>query len=112
MPRGGKRPGAGAPKGNLNALTRGEHSNIAIRVRDYVQEHPHQRRLAFELRDAGLVALTVEPGTSVVTGFTAPMGVYGFLAYMYRHMIDFPHQSNINQTAPKCPRCTPPNKPP
>lgn len=26
MPRGGKRPGAGAPKGNLNALKQGGHS--------------------------------------------------------------------------------------
>jgi hypothetical protein len=26
MPRGGRRPGAGAPRGNLNALTRGNHS--------------------------------------------------------------------------------------
>ena len=26
MPRGGKRPGAGAPKGNLNALKHGRHS--------------------------------------------------------------------------------------
>ena len=26
MPRGGKRPGAGAPKGNLNRLKHGKHS--------------------------------------------------------------------------------------
>ncbi len=27
MPRGGKRPGAGAPRGNLNAATYGEFSS-------------------------------------------------------------------------------------
>ena len=27
MPRGGKRPGAGAPRGNVNALTRGLHAH-------------------------------------------------------------------------------------
>ncbi len=26
MPRGGKRPGAGAPRGNFNAFKNGEHS--------------------------------------------------------------------------------------
>jgi len=29
MPRGGRRPGASAPKGNLNALTHGRYSPIA-----------------------------------------------------------------------------------
>lgn len=32
MPRGGKRPGAGAPKGNLNALTRGNRSPRLLHV--------------------------------------------------------------------------------
>ncbi|GEM_PF-3513875 len=33
MPRGGKRPGAGAPKGNLNALKNGRNSP---RIREYM----------------------------------------------------------------------------
>ncbi len=33
MPRGGKRPGAGAPKGNLNALRHGRNSP---RIREYM----------------------------------------------------------------------------
>ena len=42
MPRGGKRPGAGAPRGNLNALKHGERSRTWLeltRQRTY-KKHP------------------------------------------------------------------------
>jgi hypothetical protein len=45
MPRGGKRPGAGAPKGNLNAFKDGKHSQQYQRFLDIVAKDPEALRL-------------------------------------------------------------------
>ena len=40
MPRGGRRPGAGAPKGNMNALKSGRYSPRFNAVRTALSQHP------------------------------------------------------------------------
>jgi hypothetical protein len=49
MPRGGKRPGAGAPKRNLNALKTGERSAQVAAVMALMST-PSIRRIIRELR--------------------------------------------------------------
>jgi hypothetical protein len=56
MPRGGRRPGAGAPKGNLNALRGGafsERHRIAFAL---LECHPDRRQLAADMYAAGLIS--------------------------------------------------------
>ena len=53
MPRGGKRPGAGAPKGNFNGLRTGKHSvrmDHALRLLNSLTD---DKALAHELHHAG-----------------------------------------------------------
>ena len=53
MPRGGKRPGAGAPKGNLNALKHGRHSERLRKARllaNALAQIPEVRELLLALR--------------------------------------------------------------
>jgi len=45
MPRGGKRPGAGAPKGNLNALKHGGRSKQFKQLGEIVAASPRARKL-------------------------------------------------------------------
>ena len=59
MPRGGRRPGAGAPKGNYNAFKHGRNSRrlqelaailaLVPRTRRPAQGDPQEARLAFAL---------------------------------------------------------------
>ena len=69
MPRGGKRPGAGAPKGNLNAMKHGRHSaqlqQLAVTlallpsVRDtFIKVARRQRRQRHAAAVAGHLLLT------------------------------------------------------
>lgn len=44
MPRGGRRPGAGAPKGNFNALKHGLRSEQVRRLAEEFARHPAFRR--------------------------------------------------------------------
>ncbi len=44
MPRGGRRPGAGAPKGNLNALKHGLRSQQVRMLAEELSRHPAFRR--------------------------------------------------------------------
>ncbi len=57
MPRGGRRPGAGAPFGNLNALSGGDHAmrftSAYLRFIDDFGGREARRALAVILRDAG-----------------------------------------------------------
>ena len=59
MPRGGRRPGAGAPRGNLNALTSGKHcrrmaeSLAALQLLRACGDEPALRRVLVAVRDAG-----------------------------------------------------------
>ena len=49
MPRGGPRPGAGAPRGNLNALKTGAHSRRFRAVIAALLTHPDTRRVLLTL---------------------------------------------------------------
>ena len=53
MPRGGKRPGAGAPRGNLNGLRTGMHTPRMLLVYRVIIKHPDRKALAHELYHAG-----------------------------------------------------------
>ena len=44
MPRGGRRPGAGAPKGNMNALKSGRYSPHFNAVRAALSQRPGRSR--------------------------------------------------------------------
>jgi hypothetical protein len=49
MPRGGRRPGAGAPRGNLNALKTGARSRQLRAVLAALLIEPHTRRVLLDL---------------------------------------------------------------
>jgi hypothetical protein len=49
MPRGGKRPGAGAPKGNLNALKHGRHSTQLLAFTYLLLRSPAGRKIMSRL---------------------------------------------------------------
>ncbi|MEX2245133.1 MAG: hypothetical protein WEC75_00430 [Dehalococcoidia bacterium] len=49
MPRGGRRPGAGAPRGNLNALKTGAHSRRARTVITALLANPDTRAVLLKL---------------------------------------------------------------
>lgn len=54
MPRGGRRPGAGARKGNTNAMTSMNHSLRARIAYELLLLHPDKRMLAHLLVDNGV----------------------------------------------------------
>ena len=62
MPRGGRRAGAGAPKGNYNALKHGRNSRRLRELADILALVPHNRRSAsgdpHEARLASALALS------------------------------------------------------
>jgi hypothetical protein len=51
MPRGGKRPGAGAPKGNMNALKHGRRSRQLAEVAVLLASDPNVRDTLLALSD-------------------------------------------------------------
>ncbi|MBI5283865.1 MAG: hypothetical protein HY874_02115 [Chloroflexi bacterium] len=53
MPRGGKRPGAGAPIGNMNGLKHGAHSPRVRAVMQALAENPESRAVFIELGRRG-----------------------------------------------------------
>ena len=77
--RGGKRPGAGAPKGNFNGVRTGNHSKRLLMVYVAVHAHPDPKALVNELYDAGFI----RPGTHRLNG-----DVRGVVAYLYKRWFD------------------------
>jgi hypothetical protein len=61
MPRGGRRPGAGAPRGNLNAFRSGNRSRrmrevaLGLRVLEERGDTPALHEILIAIRDAGLL---------------------------------------------------------
>ena len=53
MPRGGKRPGAGAPRGNFNGVKSGNHSKRMLAVFVALVNHPDKKALARDLYQQG-----------------------------------------------------------
>ena len=70
MPRGGRRPGAGAPKHNFNALKNGMYSDRMRRILVILLEHPLFRLLYKRIR-ANLVKqlLSTRPQKPAPRGF-------------------------------------------
>ncbi|MEO8457528.1 MAG: hypothetical protein ABI559_06925 [Chloroflexota bacterium] len=50
MTRGGKRPGAGAPKGNLNGLKHGRNSRLVQQFVDLIASEPAAARLLADIQ--------------------------------------------------------------
>ncbi len=102
MPRGGKRPGAGAPKGNFNAVRSGNHSSRMLLVYLALLNHRDRKAVAWELYERGF--------------FPPPRkrfnrDVRGVVAYLYRRWFDSsaPIQSTtISQEQPHPPKPAPP----
>lgn len=53
MPRGGRRPGAGAPRGNFNGYKTGNHSKRMLAVFIALVNHPDKKALAMDLYEHG-----------------------------------------------------------
>jgi hypothetical protein len=103
MPRGGRRDGAGAPHGNINALRKGNHSHRMLMVYLYCRHHPDQRALAMLLVEAGFISLKTRRFNGDVPGV---------VAFLYPRIIDSSLAGSIkhNQTTPAQPAVPPPHQ--
>ena len=87
MPRGGYRPGSGAPKGNANAMTNGNHSKRLKRLMGAFKSHPNVR----EILRIGYITGVIVPGQRL----NVPL----FVEVMYPAVFDKSHPlfNQINQ---------------
>ena len=83
MPRGGKRPGAGAPKGNFNAVRSGNRSRRMLMVYLAVVNHPDRLALGRELLEQGFIHPPRGPRRTRFNG-----DVRGVVTYLYRKWFD------------------------
>ena len=79
MPRGGRRPGAGAPKGNFNAVRSGNHSRRMLMVYLAVINNPDPRAVIMALYRAGFFPANRFNGN-----------LRGAVAFLYRLLFDSP----------------------
>ncbi len=100
MPRGGRRPGAGAPKGNFNAVTTGNNSPRLLMVYLAVLRHPDWKALAYEIYEGGFFP----PPT-----YKFNEDIRGVVDYLWRRWFDSPQaeQSKAIKAAPKIRRPRP-----
>ena len=115
MPRGGRRPGAGAPKGNMNGFRNGNHCRRARLVYGALIAHPNPRAVAIALRDRGFYR-------PPANGTPGPDNPYTFnkrnvalvVAFLYPRLFDCPEAAaiNSNQTQPAIAAQTPRSAPP
>jgi hypothetical protein len=97
MPRGGRRPGAGAPRGNFNGIRSGNYSKRMLMVYLAIINHPDKRALAYELLAQGFI-------TPPAMRFNGDLR--GAINYLYHRWFDClpPTQSNpIKDTPPAAP---------
>ena len=80
MPRGGRRPGAGAPKGNFNAMRGGNHSYRLAMVLLRLLLEPDKQAIGWAMVDAGFI--------SPRTGFNED--VRGLTDFLWRRWFDSP----------------------
>jgi hypothetical protein len=85
--RGGRRPGAGAPKGNLNGMRTGNHSDRMLMVYLAVRAHPDPKELAHELYHAGFI----RQRTRRFNG-----DLRGLVAYLYNRWFEHPAEEPIS----------------
>src|SRR3990172_4201371 len=79
MPRGGRRPGAGAPKGNFNAVRSGNHSRRMLMVYLALINHPDRCAVGMELYRAGFFP-----------GYKYNGDLRGAVAFLYKLLFDSP----------------------
>ena len=115
MPRGGRRPGAGAPKGNMNGFRNGARCLRARLVYGALIAHPNQRAVAFALRDAGFYRPPAHGEPSRTNPYVFDKrDTAAVVAFLYPRLFDCPRtvQSTSNQTQPAIdaqpPRSSPP----
>ena len=84
MPRGGRRPGAGAPKGNFNGLKSGRRNERLEMIAAAMIACPDRRALYVELRRLGFY----RPDGSIDTKRSAP--------YLWRKWFDKPRGRQSN----------------
>ncbi len=97
--RGGKRPGAGAPKGNFNAMRSGNRSRRMLMVYLAVVNHPDRLALGRDLLEQGFLHPPRGPRRTRFNG-----DVRGVVTYLYRKWFDCPddeqsHSIKDNQPA-------------
>ncbi len=83
MPRGGRRPGAGAPKGNFNAVRSGNRSKRMLMVYLAMINHPDKLALGRELYEHGLIHPPRGPRRQVFNGDVRPI-----VNYLYHRWFD------------------------
>ena len=92
--RGGKRPGADAPKGNFNAMRSGNRSRRMLMVYLALVSHPDQLAVGRELLAQGFIL----PPRGRFNG-----DIRGVVTYLYRRWFDRPldgQSSSINNDQP------------
>ena len=83
MPRGGKRPGAGAPKGNFNAMRSGNRSKRMLMVYLALKQHPDLLSVGRELLAQGLIHPPRGPRRVCFNGDVRPI-----VTYLYHRWFD------------------------
>ena len=93
MPRGGKRPGAGAPRGNFNGVRTGDHSVRMLAVYLALVNYPEEglKALGDDLYKQGFYP----PPEKRFNG-----DLRGFVAYLYRRWFDSPAEIQSNAIKP------------
>ncbi len=93
MPRGGKRPGAGAPRGNFNGVRTGNHSTRMLMVYLALINYPERgkKALACDLYEQGFYP----PPRKRFNG-----DLRGLVAYLYRRWFDSPAEIQSSPTKP------------
>jgi hypothetical protein len=83
MPRGGRRPGAGAPKGNFNAVRSGNRSKRMLMVYMALKQHDDLLAVGRELYEHGLIHPPRGPRKEVFNGDVRPI-----VNYLYHRCFD------------------------
>jgi len=106
MPRGGRRPGAGAPRGNVNALRSGNRSRrmrevaVGLRVLEERGDTPALREILIAVRDAGLM---VPRGRRYDWPKVLPL-IHPMIVDRVRATVNPNNQSRPRSAAPKTPK--------
>ena len=85
MPRGGRRPGAGAPRGNFNAVRSGNRSRRMLMVYLALVNHPDQLAVGRALLAHGLIHRPRGPRRECFNGDVRPI-----VNYLYHRWFDSP----------------------
>ncbi len=101
MPRGGKRPGAGAPKGNFNGMRTGNNSRRMQMVYLALLNHPDRNSVIWELYEQGFFP----PPRKRFNG-----DVRGVVTYLYHRWFDSPARVQSMEIKPEQPQSAAPGE--